>query len=170
MRKFMIVSAAALAVWASPALANDAAANAVYERMQASGTAADPASLLEKVYAPGATYLPGYKEIGIESREAVLKMMVGSQKHLRQSGGGLDVKFRVVDRKRFGDLYVDSGYMRTAVKPAKDAAEQVTYGKFVAAIARQPEGHWAFIADADSETLGANFDNAKAVKGVKFDR
>lgn len=170
MRSLMIAAAAVAALSAAPARADDAAANAVYERMQASGAAADPAALLDKVYGAGATYLPGHKDVGIEPRAAVIGMMAGSQQHLRKAGGQIAVKFRVVDRKRFGDVYVDNGYMRTAVKPGKDAPEQVSYAKFAAVIAKQPEGHWAFVTDADSDTPAANFDGAKPVAGLKFDQ
>ncbi|HEX8258393.1 MAG TPA: hypothetical protein VF589_12245 [Allosphingosinicella sp.] len=169
MKKIMMIAAALASIAATPALADDSAANAVYERMQQATEAADPAPLLEQVYGPGATYLPRHKELGIDRREHVLKMLVGSQAHLRKSGGQLAIKFRVVERKRFGDVYVDNGYMRTTVKPGKDAPEQVSYGKFVAVIARQPEGHWAFVTDADSDTPAANFEGAKPVAGLKFD-
>jgi ketosteroid isomerase-like protein len=157
------------AIAATPARADDAAANAVYERMQAAGAAADPGAVLGTVYAPGATYLPGHKEAGIERSEAFLKMMAGSYRHLRQGGGELDVKFRLVERKRFGDVYVDNGYMRTVVRPKKDAPEQVRYGKFVAVVAKQPDGSWAFVSDGDSDTPAASFDNARPVAGLKFD-
>lgn len=160
----------ALIASATSAYASDAAANAVYERMQAAGASAEPAALLDKVYAPGSTYLPGHKEAGIDRRDAVIRMMAGSQQHLRKAGGRIDLKFRVVDRKRFGDVYVDNGYMRTAVKPAKDAPEQVTYAKFATVVAKQAEGHWAFVTDADSETPAANFESARPVAGLKFDR
>ena len=166
----LIVAAALATGTASPAYADDAAANAVYERMQESSTAPVPAPLLEKVYAPQSTYLPGHKDLGIEPRDAVLAMMVGSQQHLRKSGGQIAIKFRIVDRKRFGDVYVDNGYMRTSVKPAKDAPDQVSYAKFVTVIAKQPDGHWAFVTDADSDTPAANFDKARPVTGLKFDQ
>lgn len=167
------MSAAAIAALsaAAPAYADNEAANAVYERMQSSAAVDDPKPLLEKVYAPDATYLPGFKEGGIDRRDVVLKMMAGSQQHLRKGGGSLNVQFRIVDRKRLGDgLYVDNGYMRTVVKRTSDAPEQVTYCKFVTVVARQPDGHWAFVTDADSETPAANFDNAQPVAGLKFDR
>ena len=164
-----MIAAALASITATPALADDNAANAVYERMQKATEAADPAPLLEQVYGPGATYLPRHKELGIDRREHVLKMLVGSQAHLRGRGGNIAIKFRVVERKRFGDVYVDNGYIRTVVKPGKDAPEQVSYGKFVAVIAKQPEGHWAFVTDGDSDTPAANFDGAKPVAGLKFD-
>lgn len=170
MKNWMIAAAAAAVLPAAPARADDNAANAVYERMQAAGSASDPAAVLETIYAPGATYLPRYKEFGIDRRETFVKMMAGSQAHLRKNGGRIDMKFRVVERKRFGDLYVDNGYIRTVVVPKKDAAEQVSYGKFVTVIGKQPDGHWAFVTDADSDTSAAKFDEATPVAGLKFDR
>lgn len=167
----LIARSIALAAFASaPAHAENSAANAVYERMQASSTAPDPTPLLEQVYGPDATYLPGHKDMGIDRRDNVIKMMAGSQKHLRKGGGQIAIKFRIVDRKRFGDLYVDNGYMRTTIKRTNDAPEHVTYGKFVAVIAKQPDGRWAFVTDADSDTPAANFDDAKPVQGLKFDQ
>ena len=169
MYKTLIGVSAASVLFVAPGHASDAAANAVYERMQAASTAPDPTSLLKKVYAPGSTYLPGHKEAGIDKGETVLKMMTGSLKHLRKGGGAIDTKFRVVERKRLGEVYVDNGYMRTTVKPTAAAPEKVTYGKFITVITPQPEGHWAFVTDADSETTAANFDSAKPVPGLKFD-
>lgn len=161
---------AAIALLASTdAAASDEAANAVYERLQASCTAADPGTLLEKVYAPGATYLAGHKDVGIDTREGVLRIMIGSQQHLRKSGGLVDLKFRVIDRKRLGGAYVDSGYMRVSVKPGAEAAEQVSYAKFVTVVAPQPGGYWAFVTDAESETPPASFAQARPVEGLKFD-
>lgn len=173
--RFMRVAAGGWVAFAAsltpmPARANDAAANAVYERMQASTTASDPTALLGKVYAKDATYLPGYKELGIESRDAVIETMVGSQQHLRKVGGKIEIKFRLVNRKRLGNVFVDNGYMRTAITPKLNAAEQVAYSKFATVITKQKGGHWAFVTDAESDTPAENFDNAKAVAGLKFDQ
>ena len=138
--------------------------------MQAASAAANPAPMFETIYAPGATYLPGHEEMGIDRRDTFLKMMVGSQRRLRQNGGQVSMKFRVVERKRFGDIYVDNGYMRTAMTLAKDGPEQVTYGKFITVLGKQPDGSYAFVTDGDSSTPAANFDNAEPVPGLKFDR
>ena len=170
MNKWMMAAAAAAALLAAPARADDAAANAVYERMQAVAGAADPAAVLETIYAPDATYLPRYKQAGIDRREHFLKLMAGGQTQLRKNGGSIDMKFRIVERKRFGDLYVDNGYMRIAMKPKAGAAEEVHYGKFVTVLGRQADGRWAFVTDADSEAPAAKFEEAVAVPGLKFDR
>jgi hypothetical protein len=42
-------------------------------------------------------------------------------------------------------------------------------GKFVAVVAKQPDGSWAFVSDGDSDTPAASFDNARPVAGLKFD-
>ncbi len=165
-----LMTVAIMVISAAPAQAEDRAANSVYERMQSSSTASDPEMVLEKVFGSEATYLPGHKELGIERRDTFLRMMAGSQQHLRKAGGAIDIKFRVIDRKRLGGVYVDSGYMRTTIRPKKDGPEQVSYGKFLTVIAKQRQGHWAFIADADSETPAANFENARPLDGVKFDQ
>ncbi len=172
MRNFYTVAAVAAALCAAPARADDSAANAVYERMQASfnATAAEAAPILETVYAPGASYLPRHKEAGIDGRETILKGMTGFLEQLRKNGGQIETKFRVVERKRLGDVYVDNGYMRTTLKMSKDAPERVMFGKFATVLARQAAGHWAFVNDADSETTNTQFDNAKPVPGLKFDR
>lgn len=164
-----ILMAAALVAMAAPARADDAAANAVYERMQAAYTALDPSGL-ETVYAPDATYLSRGPQMGIDRRDTIIRMTGGFHQRMRQSGGQIAMKFRLVERKRFGDVYVDNGYIRTTMKMSKDAPEQVTYGKFVTVIAKQPDGHWAFVSDADSDTPAANFDKAQPVAGLKFDK
>jgi hypothetical protein len=169
-RRRFLIAALSVAALGVPAHASDAEANAVYERFQATATASDPTALLEKVYAAGSTYLPRHKEAGVEPRDAVIKMVGGSQRHLRSGGGQIDIRFRVVERKRLGNIYIDNGFMRTTVRPSEGAPEQVTYGKFATVIAKQPEGHWAFVADADSESTANRFDNAKPAAGAKFDR
>lgn len=166
----ILIAALWVASSGGPAHASDAEANAIYERFQATTTSPDPAALLEKVYAVGSTYLPRQKEAGVQPRDAVIRMIGGSQQHLRKGGGRMSIQFRVVERKRLGDVYIDNGFMRTTVRPSSEAAEQVTYGKFVTVIANQPDGHWAFVADADSDSTATNFDNAKPAAGAKFDR
>ena len=64
---------------------------------------------------------------------------------------------------------VDGGYVRTAVKPAKDATEQSSYATFAAVIAKQPEGNSAFVNDADSTMPAGSYDGAKRVGGLEFD-
>jgi ketosteroid isomerase-like protein len=169
--KFFTIAAAVASLSAAPALANDSAVNAVYERIQASfnATAAEAAPILETVYAPGASYLPRHKEAGIDGREAILRGMTGFLGQLRKSGGQIETRFRVVERKRLGNVYVDNGYMRTTLRVSKDAPERVMYGKFTTVLAQQAAGHWAFVNDADSETSNTQFDNAKRVPGLKYD-
>jgi uncharacterized protein (TIGR02246 family) len=151
------------------AQASDAAANAVYDRMVAAYKAYDPAQL-ETVYAPDATYLSRSGRLDIHRRDQVRRGLTGYIQQLKTKGSKVDMKFRVVERKRFGDVYVDNGYVRTTVTPADGTAPQVTTGKFLTVLAKQPGGHWSFVSDADSETPAEAFDRAVRIGGVKFDQ
>lgn len=156
-------------MFATPAAASDQAANAVYERMVASYAALDPAGL-EKVYAPNATYSSRNARMTIHDRKTLMSGLSGFQQQVKAKEGNVDIRFRIVERKRFGDLYVDHGYVRTAYTLEKGAAPTVTNGKFMTVLAKQPEGHWAIVSDADSDTPADAFDKAVPVEGLKFDR
>lgn len=153
---------------AAPAWADDGAANEVYGRMADSYAALDPEAL-ETVYAPDATYLSRNPKAGIDPRDAIRKGMHGFHEQLRKNGGSVRMKFRIVERKRYGDVIVDNGYVQSAIRMARDAPEEVTTAKFVTVIARQPQGHWAFVTDADSDTPAARFEQALPVPGLRFD-
>lgn len=167
--KMGLAAAAAIAIVAVPAQANDAAVNAVYDRFAAAYAALEPAKL-DQLYAPDATYLSRSPRLAIQNRDSILKGMGGFLDQVKANGGRLDIKFRVTDRKRFGDVIVDNGYMRLTTKPSKDVAEQLTDAKFILVMAKQPDGRWTFVSDADIETPAGSYDNAQPVQGVKFDR
>ena len=157
-----------LGLTAAPAAATDAAANAVYDRMIAAHRALDKGQL-ETVYAPGATYLSRNGRLDIHSRPTIIRGSKGFHDAFRAKGGAVDIKIRVVERKRFGDVYVDNGYVRSTYRSGKDATPTVTTSKFVTVLARQPDGRCAIVTDADSDTPAAAFDNAARVAGLKFD-
>lgn len=150
------------------AQASDQGVNAVYERMQAAYGSLD-ASKLETVYAPDATYLPRSAKANVNTREAIRRGLAGFIDQVRAGKGTIRVRFRVVERKRFNDVYIDNGYVRTIIDSGDGTPPIVSNGKFLAAIAQQPEGHWAFVSDSDSETPPASFDEAKPLAGIKFD-
>jgi len=156
-------------VASAPAAASDADANAVYERMVASYAALDPAGL-ERVYAPNATYSSRNARATIHDRKRLMSGLTGFQQQVKGKGGSVDIRFRIVERKRFGDLYIDHGYVRTAYTLEQGGAPTVTYGKFMTVLAKQPEGHWAIVSDADSDTPPDAFDKAVPVEGLKFDQ
>jgi ketosteroid isomerase-like protein len=159
----------ALGLLSAPAAASDAAANAVYDRMIAAHRALDTTQL-ETVYAPGATYLSRNGRFDIHSRPTILRGSKGFHDAFRANGGSVDIKIRLVERKRFGDIYVDNGYVRSTYISAKGAAPTVTTGKFATVLARQPSGSWAIVTDADSEAPAAAFDSAVPPAGLKFDQ
>ena len=151
------------------AYASDADVNAVYERMQAAYAELD-AEHLERVYAPDATYLPRSAKANVNTRESIRKGAAAFITQIRGKGGTVTMQFRVVERKRFDGVVIDNGYVRTVIDGANGEPPVVSYGKFLTAIARQTDGHWAFVSDGDSETPPAAFDAAVAVAGLKFDR
>ncbi|WP_106640469.1 YybH family protein [Allosphingosinicella vermicomposti] len=153
----------------SPAAANDEAANAVYERMAASYRALDPASL-DKVYAPGATYNPRNAKAGIDDYQRLMTGLSGFQRQVKDKGGHVDIRFRVAERKRLGDVYIDHGFVRTTYILEKGGAPIISNGKFMTVLAKQPDGNWAIVSDADSDTPPEAFDKAVPVAGLKYDQ
>lgn len=158
-----------LGLLATPAAAADSDANAVYERMAAAHRALDTAGL-ESVYAPEATYLSRNPRFDIHSRATILSGSRSFHNAARAKGGAIDIRIRIVDRKRFGDVYVDNGYVRSTYTASEGAVPTVTTGKFATVLARQSNGSWAIVTDADSDTPPAAFDDARPVAGLKFDR
>ena len=149
-------------------LASDRDANAVYERMQEAYASLDGAKM-ETVYAPDATYLPRSPKADVNTRETIRRGLSGFIDQIRSKNGTIKVSFRVIERKRFNDIVLDNGYVRTVIQPGDGTPPRTTYGKFFTAIALQPDGRWAFVSDSDSETPAASFTSAKALAGVKFD-
>ena len=164
------LAVAALAAIAIPGsvLASDRDVNAVYERMQEAYASLDIARL-ETVYAPDATYLPRSPKADVNTRETIRRGLSGFIDQMRSKNGAVKVSFRVIERKRFNDIVLDNGYVRTVIQPGDGTPPSTTYGKFFTAIALQPDGRWAFVSDSDSETTSASFTHAKALAGVKFD-
>jgi len=150
------------------ASADDAEANALYARLSAAHAALDTAAL-EPLYAPGATYLPRSGRFAIQSREEIVRRERASHDGMRANGGSIELRFRVTDRKRFGDVYVDNGYMRTVISRSKSEPATTVTSKFILVMARQPDGRWALVSDADSDAPADAYDGARSVAGLKFD-
>lgn len=167
-RVYVPIAAALLVAMPAATRASDAEANAVYERMVASYAALDPVAL-ETVYAADATYLSRNGKLDIHKRDRVMQGMRSFHEQLRVDGGKMEIKVRIVERKRFGDVYVDNGYVRSTYTPGKAQPARTTTGKFVTVLAKQPSGRWAFVTDADSDAPADAFDKASPVAGLKFD-
>lgn len=148
--------------------ASDQCVNDVYGRMRAAYASLDPAQL-ETVYAPDATYLPRSAKASVNTRETIRRGQTGFIDQVRARNGNIKISFRVSGRKRFDDVYIDHGYVRTVIEYGDGTPSIISNGKFLAAIARQSDGHWAFISDSDSETPPVSFDTAKPVSGLRYD-
>lgn len=153
-----------------PVLADDAQANAIYDRMSKAYAEMDLA-LMDKVYAPGAVYVPTEKSFGvIKGREEILVGTKMTFEQVRKNGGKMQIDFRITDRQTFGDLAADAGYFRfTALKP--DGTQgMVSYGKFVTMPAKQKDGSWAFASDMSGNATPEAWEKAKPFPGARFDK
>jgi ketosteroid isomerase-like protein len=157
-----------LGLGAVPAIASDAEANQVYVRIAAAHAALDTARL-DQVYSADATYLSRNGRHDIHKRETIMRGSKAFHRAYRAQGGSVAIKFRIVERKRFGDVYVDNGYVRSTHVAARGAKPTVTTGKFTTVLAKQASGAWAIVNDADSDAPSAAFDRASPVAGLKFD-
>ena len=119
---------------------------------------------LHLLYAPGATYLPRAGRFDIQTREKILEREKASHDAMRMNGGSIRLSFRVTDRKRFGDVVVDNGYMRSVIRRSKDEPANTSTSKFILVMARQPDGRWALVSDADSDALAEAYDTSSHVR------
>lgn len=125
---------------------------------------------LEPLYAPQATYLPRSARFAIQTRNEILRRERASHDMMRANGGSIQLKFRVSDRKQFGDLVVDNGYMRSAIRRSKSDPVIETTSKFILVMARQKDGRWALVSDADSDAPAEAYDELRPVGGHQYDR
>jgi hypothetical protein len=91
-----------------------------------------------------------------------------SDERMRAEGSGIELRVRLTDRKRFGDAYVDNGYMRTILTARNEAARLIT-SKFILVMAKQPNGRYALVTNADTDAPADACESAKPVAGLKFD-
>ena len=166
MRRYLIAILAL--VPASPALADDAAVNAIYDRMSRAYAGAD-AEALGAVYAPDAVVFPSATGRPVLSGRSAI--VAGPGTFLTQtaaSGGRLRIAFRVTERRRAGSAVLDSGvYRLTIAGPGMATNHQV--GKFMTLSLPQADGQWAFAADTDTPMPAESWDAARPVDGAKFD-
>jgi hypothetical protein len=106
----------------------------------------------------------------VKFRDQILARERSSHLALSRQGGSLKLEFRVVGRQRFGEAYVDNGYMRSTLRPSSAAEPKVTISKFILVMARQPGGNYALVSDADSDAPADSWDKAREIPGLKYDR
>jgi ketosteroid isomerase-like protein len=152
----------ALALLSLPAVVNAAdqmKPDDLYVRFAEAHAALDSRAL-HPLYAPGATYLPRTGRFDIQTRDEILEREKTSHAAMRTNGGSIRLSFRITDRRHFGDLVVDNGYMRSVVRRTKDEPALAVTSKFILVMARQPDGRWALVSDADSDAPAEAYDGA----------
>lgn len=157
-----------LVAFATPALATDREVNAVYDRMSAAYVTLDRASL-STVYAADAILLPASQTLGpLIGQAAILDYFKVPFDRAAASGEQMRLDFRIVQRRWHGNIAVDVGYYRFTRQ--KGTTKQTSVGKFTTTVARQPDGSWAFVSDADTPCPPELWDQAREASGVRFDR
>ena len=119
---------------------------------------------LEPLYAPQATYLPRSARFAIQTRNEILRRERASHDMMRANGGSIQLKLRA------SDLVVDNGYMRSAIRRSKSDPVIETTSKFILVMARQKDGRWALVSDADSDAPAEAYDELRPVGGHQYDR
>lgn len=106
----MMLVTTAIAALLTPVYAQASARepNELYEGFAKAHAALDTTGL-EPLYAPGATYLPRSGRFGIQTRQEIMQRERASHDGMRADGGSIQLKFRISNRRRFGDLVVDNG-------------------------------------------------------------
>lgn len=170
MRRSLLAVAVAMSFAAAPALADDKAINGIYQDMSAAYAALDVPAM-EKIYTADASYLqPGPEgtvwQVGRESIVGGFRQFFDGA---RERGDKLDIDFRVVSRTHQGDAAaVDLGHFKLTVTP-KGAEPQTMSGTFMTMPVRQPDGTWAFAADAYGPVKLTVYESAARVEGLQFD-
>lgn len=170
------MAAAALAaalMFGGPAAAADnatdnAAVNAVYERLSAV-LAAQDADGYEAIYAPEATYLSGRDtNLPLMGRDRIMELFGPPMRQAREKGVAAKLDFRLLERKWLGDVAVDTGLTRFEFK-GPDGQPRISNSKFMTVVKRAPDGRWVFVADAAAAVKGEEWDKAQPVANLKYD-
>lgn len=163
MRSLRWIGALAVCMAVAPARADDAAVDALYDRLAAAYAATDAAALAD-VYAPDATVFPSRPDAApLTGREAIRRGPGGFLTQAGQRGTKLELHFRVTQRRRQPGAVMDVGVYRLAITAAA-GAPQVQVGKFATASMPQADGGWAFVFDTDTPMPAGAWDAARDVR------
>jgi len=141
----MLLSLILLGV-AAPAFAHpeDAAIDAVYERLRDARAAADIEGMVA-AFAPDGMLVdsrPGAPIIGSELGARLAPQV----ERLRGEGGSIGTEYRIERRQVLGDIALDAGYMRqTVTVPGREPMTR--YARFLVTMRRGANG-WQIIGDA----------------------
>ena len=157
--------AAALLVMTGWAIRNDnttaadeAAIDAVYERVSQAYAALDKEMILD-AYTDDAYYLIDTAQRLLHGKEDLARAFTKLDR-MKQKGGRFAIEFRIVNRNIQGDMAYDVGYYKlTQTRPTGQSQDLAA--KFVTVLKRQADGSWRFQVDSYSQAMLPAFDKAE---------
>jgi uncharacterized protein (TIGR02246 family) len=158
-----------LATLASPALAaapEDAAINAVYQRLAAARAAGDVEGMAAAFVPAGilVDQRPGPPLPGSELAARLRPMA----ERLRTDQASIDTAYRIERRSIIGDIALDAGFMRQSIRRA-GAEPNIRYARFLVTMQRGADGTWRIIGDASMAAQEAQWTALTRTEGLHFD-
>lgn len=132
---------------AAPAFAHpeDAAIDAVYERLRNARAAADIEGMVA-AFAPDGMLVDSRPGAPITGSELGARLAPQVER-LRGEGGSIATEYRIERRQVSGDIALDAGYMRQTVN--RPGHEPMTrYARFLVTMRRGADGQWQILGDA----------------------
>lgn len=153
---------------AAPATANpeDAAINAVYQRLASARAAGDVPGMTD-AFAPGALLIDARPGPAISGTELSGRLRPMAER-LRDENARVETAYRVERRSVMGAIALDAGYMRQDIRRA-DGRAMTRYARFLVTMERGPGDSWRIIGDASMPADEAAWTSLGRTEGLHFD-
>jgi uncharacterized protein (TIGR02246 family) len=140
----LVLACSATAPTAALAHPEDAALDAVYERLRSARAAADIAGM-SSIFSPDALLVDARPGAPISGSELAARLAPQVER-LRTDNVQVQTEYRIERRQVLGDIALDAGYMRQTL--SRPGAEPMTrYSRFLVTLQRGPDG-WRILGDA----------------------
>jgi uncharacterized protein (TIGR02246 family) len=166
LRLALVLPLAALASPAFAAAPEDAAINAVYQRLAAARAAGDVEGMAA-AFGPAGILVdqrPGPPLPGSELAERLRPMAA----RLTADKVSIETAYRIERRSVIGDIALDAGFMRQTMR-RPDGQAGTRYARFLVTMQRDAKGEWRIIGDASMRAEEAQWAELKPVEGLHFD-
>ena len=161
----LLITLAAIVAMDAP---QNAAINAVYDRLVVAKNSRDPAAIVAE-FDPRSIVVdprPLPAASGASIAEPLQRMMA----RLTANGVKVETRYRVEKREMFGDYAVDSGYMqmRFVAKPGAGKPDDMVT-RFLTTLQREPDGSYRIVGDASFLAAPGDWEKLRPVSGLHFD-
>lgn len=169
--KSMAMRAAILAAMtmASPALAanpEDAALNAVYDRLATARSANDVPGMAA-AFSSGGILIDARPGPAVSGADLAARLQPQAERVIADKAQ-MQTQYRVERRSVMGDLAVDAGFMRLHMtRPG--AEPMVRHARFLVTMRRDADGVWRIVGDASMQSSEEAWNSVAPVEGLKHD-